>query len=309
MEKILYKELSYKITGLLFKTHKELGRFKNEKQYGDFFEELLKKESMSYEREYRIDNRCICDFIIDGKIILEFKAKNFITKEDYYQTQRYLNALNLELGVIVNFRQYRLSPKRVLNSSLKNSGHSGVNSGYSDYKTFVLWLTGLSASGKTTIAKALKKELEKHCEKVHHLDGDEVRDASPVKLGFSKEDRDKNIALAIELAKNYQSKGYGVIASFISPYKEHREWGGERLDNFIEIFVDAPLEVCESRDPKGMYEKAKRGEIKMFTGVSDPYEKPDNPDIHLKTNGARVEDCVEEIIKYLTDKNLIKFKR
>ena len=305
MEKILYKDLSYRITGLLFKAHKELGRFKNEKQYGDYFEELLKKEPIPYKREYKIDNRCICDFIIDGKIILEFKAKNFITKEDYYQAQRYLSALNLELGMIVNFRQYRLSPKRVLNSNLKNSGNSGINSWHSDYKPFVLWLTGLSASGKTTVAKALKKELDKYGDKVHHLDGDEVREASKEKLGFSKEDRDKNIKLAIDLAKGYQDNGFMVIASFISPYREHRDWGRERLDNFIEVFVDAPLEVCESRDPKGMYGKARRGEIKMFTGISDPYEEPENPDIRLKTDNARVEDCVEEIVKYLADKKMI----
>ena len=171
--------------------------------------------------------------------------------------------------------------------------------------TCVLWLTGLSASGKTTIAKALKKELEKYRGKVHHLDGDEVRDASKEKLGFSKEDRDKNISLAIDLAKMYQDKGFIVIASFISPYREHRAWGRDRLDNFIEVFVNAPLEVCESRDPKGMYKKARTGEIEVFTGVSDPYEEPDNPDIHLKTNDTRVEDCVGEIIKYLADKKLI----
>ncbi len=171
--------------------------------------------------------------------------------------------------------------------------------------TYVLWLTGLSASGKTTIAKALKKELAKYCDKVHHLDGDEARDASPVKLGFSKEDRDKNISIAIDLSKDYQDKGYSVIASFISPYREHRAWGRDRLDNFIEVFVNAPLEVCESRDPKGMYKKARAGEIEVFTGISDPYEEPDNPDVRLKTDDMRVEDCVEEIIKYLADKKLI----
>ena len=171
--------------------------------------------------------------------------------------------------------------------------------------TYVLWLTGLSAAGKTTIAKALKKELGKYRDKVHHLDGDEVRDASPVKLGFSKKDRDKNIKLAIALAKKYQERGFVVVASFISPYKEHRERGRKRLDNFIEIFVDSPLEVCELRDPKGMYKKARGGEIKMFTGVSDPYEEPEKPDIHLKTNSTRAEDCVEKIIKYLADKHLI----
>jgi adenylyl-sulfate kinase len=305
MSRILHKELSYKITGLLFKTHKELGRFKNEKQYADYFEELLSKERISYKREHKIDNRCICDFIIDGKVILEFKAKNFINKEDYYQTKRYLDTLNLELGIIVNFRQYRLSPKRVLNSNLKNLEHSDINSGYSDYKPFVLWLTGLSASGKTTLAKALKEELIKKYDKVHHLDGDEVRAASKERLGFSKEDRDKNIKLAIDLAKKYQENGYVVIASFISPYREHRDWGRDRLDNYLEVFVNSPLEVCEARDPKGMYKKARTGKIPVFTGVSDPYEEPGDPHLHLKTDKKSVEECTREVIKYLEDSNLL----
>lgn len=123
MEKILYKNESYKINGLLFKTHKVLGRFKNEKQYADYFETLLRRDNLKYVREYRFEDqsfgqnkvRCICDFIIDDKIILEFKAKDFISKEDYHQVKRYLVTLNLELAIIVNFRQIRIVPKRVLN--------------------------------------------------------------------------------------------------------------------------------------------------------------------------------------------------
>ncbi len=125
MDKVVHKELSYKITGLLFKTHQELGHYRNEKQYADYFEKLLVKEGIKYIREYKfVDHqygkdiiRCICDFIIEDKIILEFKATSFITKKDYYQMKRYLVTLNLQLGIIVNFRQYRLSPKRVLNSN------------------------------------------------------------------------------------------------------------------------------------------------------------------------------------------------
>jgi GxxExxY protein len=130
MDKVVHKELSYKINGLLFKTHSKLGHYKNEKQYGDYFENLLKMENIKYVREYRFQDpqygqgniKCVCDFIIEDKIILEFKAKNFIDKEDYYQMKRYLTTLNLQLGIIVNFRQYRLAPKRVLNKEfLKKS--------------------------------------------------------------------------------------------------------------------------------------------------------------------------------------------
>jgi len=125
MEKVAHKELSYKITGLLFKTHRELDKFRNEKQYADYFEKLLKENNIGHIREFRFNEqineqglvRCIVDFLIEDKIIIEFKAKNFLTKEDYYQIKRYLATLNLQLGILVNFRQNRLAPKRVLNSN------------------------------------------------------------------------------------------------------------------------------------------------------------------------------------------------
>ena len=123
--KVVYKELSYKITGLLYKTHQELDLYRNEKQYGDCFEKPLLDNNIKYVREHRfVDQqygsqgvRCVCDFIIEDKIILEFKTKIFISKEDYFQLKRYLVTLNLHLGLLVNFRQTRLSPKRVLNSN------------------------------------------------------------------------------------------------------------------------------------------------------------------------------------------------
>jgi len=122
-DKIIYKELSYKINGLIFQAHKDLGIYRNEKQSSDYFEKLLLKNSIKYVREYRFEDsqygigkiRCIADFIIEDKIILEFKAKSYIITEDYYQLQRYLVTLNLHLGILVNFRQYRVTPKRVIN--------------------------------------------------------------------------------------------------------------------------------------------------------------------------------------------------
>ena len=125
MDKIVHRELSYKINGLLFKVHKELGRYRNEKQCADYFEKLLRVESMKYKREYKfVDHqygkgnvRCICDFIVEDIIIVEFKTKDHITKEDYFQVKRYLVTLNLQLAIIANFRQKRLVPKRILNSN------------------------------------------------------------------------------------------------------------------------------------------------------------------------------------------------
>lgn len=127
-DKVIYKELSYKVNGLLFKVHQELGRYRNEKQYADYFEKLLIKEGLKYIREYRFEDcqygkgisRCIIDFIIEDKIILEFKTKDFITKEDYFQVKRYLITLNLKLALLVNFRQKRLVPKRILNKEYTN---------------------------------------------------------------------------------------------------------------------------------------------------------------------------------------------
>lgn len=165
-------------------------------------------------------------------------------------------------------------------------------------KTFVLWITGLSASGKTTLAVALKKILSG---KVHHLDGDEVRAKSNKPLGFTREDRDENIRLAIDIAKDYQNNGYSVIASFISPYEHHRSWGRNSLKNFIEVFADSPIEICETRDPKGLYKRARAGDVPSFTGITDSYEAPQNPDIHLNTGIDSVEKCVKQVLKYLSD--------
>lgn len=171
-------------------------------------------------------------------------------------------------------------------------------------KQFTIWFTGLSGAGKTTLSKTVTVELEKLGLEVCYLDGDEVRNASVEKLGFSKEDRDKNIRLAVDLCRKYQDNGKIVVAGFISPYKYHRQWGRERLDNFVEIFVDASLEVCEKRDVKGMYKKARQGEFKNFTGISDVYEEPENPEIHLKTGELNVYDCVNKVMNYLKRKNL-----
>ncbi len=174
-----------------------------------------------------------------------------------------------------------------------------------NFQPFALWLTGLSASGKTTLAKALFTALNGNGEKIHHLDGDEVRSASGHIFDFTPQGRDKNIQAAIELAKNYQIKGFSVIASFISPYKRHRQWAREALSGFVEIYVQAPLSVCEARDPKGLYQRARAGEIDFFTGISDVYEEPDEPDILVKTNEVSVKECVEQVLDYLREKGYI----
>lgn len=166
-----------------------------------------------------------------------------------------------------------------------------------------VWLTGLSACGKSTIAMALEQVLIQRGYPAYVLDGDNIRHGLNKNLGFSPEDRAENIRRIGEVAKLFVDAGLIVITSFISPYREDRDRVRSLLSEgeFIEVFVDAPVEVCAARDPKGLYEKAMRGEIKGFTGVSPdaPYEPPLKPELHLRTDQLCVEDCVKTLLNYL----------
>lgn len=172
-------------------------------------------------------------------------------------------------------------------------------------KGFTLWLTGLSGAGKTTIAIALERQLRARGVRVERLDGDTVREGLTRDLGFSKADRDKNIERVSFVAKLLSRNDVGVIASFISPYREARDEVRRNTTGFIEVFVDAPLETCAARDVKGLYAKAFAGELKEFTGVSDPYEAPLSPEITLHTDRETVEDSVGKIIAYLETQEFI----
>jgi adenylyl-sulfate kinase len=170
---------------------------------------------------------------------------------------------------------------------------------------FTLWMTGLSGAGKTTIAVALTDALHTRGIKIERLDGDVVRQSLTRDLGFSKEDRDKNIERVTFVAKLLSRNGVGVVASFISPYEATRDFVRQETTNFIEVFVDAPIEVCAERDVKGLYAKAFAGEIPNFTGVSDPYEAPVSPEIIVRTDQETVQESVAIIINYLETQNLI----
>lgn len=173
-------------------------------------------------------------------------------------------------------------------------------------KSFVLWFTGLSAAGKSTIADAVYSELNNHGLKIQRLDGDVVRNELTSDLSFSPEDRDENIKRVGFLANMLSTNGVAVVASFIAPYKRHRQDLKDNVYNFIEVFVDAPLEVCMERDPKGLYKKAQAGEIELFTGLGDVYDRPDDPHIHLLSHELSVEDCRDKVIEYLLQENFIK---
>jgi adenylyl-sulfate kinase len=174
-----------------------------------------------------------------------------------------------------------------------------------EQKGFTLWFTGLSGAGKTTIATALAERLKAHGLKIERLDGDVVRRELTRDLGFSKEDRDKNIERVTFVARLLSRNGVGVLAAFISPYREIRAMARRETTGFIEVFVNAPLEVCIQRDTKGMYARAIAGEIQNFTGVNDPYEEPLNPEIVLNTHQETVEECVTRCLAYLEEHGYI----
>lgn len=170
---------------------------------------------------------------------------------------------------------------------------------------FTLWLTGLSGAGKTTIALELEQQLRDRGLFIERLDGDTVREGLTRDLGFSKADRDKNIERVSFVAKLLSRNGVGVIASFISPYREARQNVRENSTNFVEVYVNAPLDVCASRDVKGLYAKAFAGELKEFTGVSDPYEAPESPEIVVHTDRETLSESVAKIVDYLESHALI----
>ncbi|MCG8083625.1 MAG: adenylyl-sulfate kinase [Candidatus Thiodiazotropha taylori] len=175
------------------------------------------------------------------------------------------------------------------------------------HRAKLLWFTGLSGSGKSTLAHALEEELYQRGCRTYVLDGDNVRHGLCGDLGFSDADRTENIRRIAELAKLFVAAGVISLTAFISPFREDRDKARGLFPHgdFIEVYVDCPLEVCESRDVKGLYKKARAGVIKDFTGISSPYEPPSNPEITIQTADREVADCVNEIIGSLELRGVI----
>jgi adenylylsulfate kinase len=185
---------------------------------------------------------------------------------------------------------------------------AGQDNGYvpSNDNGFTLWFTGLSGAGKTTISKLIESELTARRHRLEILDGDVVRENLSKGLGFSKEDRDTNIRRIAFVADLLSRNGVPVITAAISPYRETRRDARALMgDRFIEVFVKASVEVCAERDVKGLYEKAFKGEIKEFTGVSDPYEEPEHAEITVETEQQEPEESAAQIIAYLEQRALI----
>ncbi|MBI3192364.1 MAG: adenylyl-sulfate kinase, partial [Pedosphaera parvula] len=244
-----------------------------------------------------------------GEVALRTKRPvAFDTHSDIIPTGRFVivDGFDVSGGGIVAEDAY---PRRTADSLHKSeniywshgkvtAGQRALRNGHSGY---VVWLTGLSGSGKSTISTELERELFNLGKQAYVLDGDNIRHGLNKDLGFSPEDRQENIRRIGEVARLFADGGFVVITAFISPYRRDRDLVRSIVPKgkFIEVYVNAPVEVCEQRDPKGLYAKARAGEIKEFTGVSAPYEAPRQPEIELHTDQLTVAESIARIIEYL----------
>ncbi|CAJ1001673.1 adenylyl-sulfate kinase [Brevibacillus aydinogluensis] len=179
------------------------------------------------------------------------------------------------------------------------------------HKSCILWFTGLSGAGKSTLANAVDQQLHERGLKSYVLDGDNIRHGLNRGLGFSTADRKENIRRIAEVAKLFVDAGVIVLTAFISPFREDRELarGLVEPDEFVEIYVKCPLEECERRDPKGLYRKARSGEIAEFTGITSPYEEPLSPELIVESGTQSVEESVQIVLRYLEERGIIPARR
>jgi len=181
----------------------------------------------------------------------------------------------------------------------------------SSQKGAIVWLTGYSGAGKTTLGAGLTRKLYESGFLVYMLDGDQVRQGLNSDLDFSSEDRSENIRRIGEVAKLFADAGFLTVVAFISPFREGRDRvrAGVQQGRFVEVFVDCSLEVCEERDTKGLYKKARSGDLKEFTGISSPYENPLCPEVHLRTDETGIDECVNKIIGHMVEAKIIKERK
>jgi adenylylsulfate kinase len=215
-----------------------------------------------------------------------------------------INSINI--GRKVGYDVNRVDPpadiEKISGTNVRAGKDDNVHPEVAEYIKLLrttIWLTGFPCSGKTTLAKRLKEELDNRGYKTIHLDGDDIRGKLNADLGFSPEDRKENLRRIAHVSKLFNENGNLVIASFVSPTNELREMIKEIIGHFKLCFVKCSVETCEKRDVKGMYKKARNGEIKEFTGISAPFEEPENPDIIIDTEALDVESCVKKILESL----------
>lgn len=179
---------------------------------------------------------------------------------------------------------------------------TGINTeNINNSNAFTIWLTGLPGSGKTTIGSSLVEEFKSKQRNVELLDGDELRKIISSELGFSKRDRDIHLNRVTYLCELLNRNGIITIVALISPYKKSREFARSKIKNFVEVWVNCPLDICIKRDPKGLYKKANDGELNQLTGIQDPYENPPDPEIIVYSGRDSVEQCTQQIIRFVED--------
>ena len=273
----LYEEESYLIRGACFDVWDEFKGMFKESVVDKALTIALEDKGLCVDSQKRINinfrgkrvGAYIPDKIVNEKILIELKSKPFLLKEDTEQFWNYLKGSEYKLGFLVNFSPRELQIKRIVYDNVRNENSASNQRTYQRQIGVVLWFTGLSGSGKTTIAQALQKELERIGKTIIMLDGDAVRETRTRHLGFSREDIRENNRIIAELAKEKSAECDVVIVPIISPYREDRAMArGIVGENFLEIFIDCPLSVCEVRDAKGLYKKARAGEIENFIGMS-----------------------------------------
>jgi len=185
-------------------------------------------------------------------------------------------------------------------TAIRDSGRDRQSSAGTRPLAPVLWFTGLSGSGKSTIAVRVHQELQRRGIDVEYIDGDALREVFP-KTGFTREEREEHLRRTGYMASRLAAHGVTVIASFVSPYRESREFIRRLCPKFAEIYVATPLEECERRDVKGLYARARKGEIRNFTGIDDPYEVPENPELSLDTRSLSIEESVNQVLELFED--------
>jgi len=255
----------------------------------------------SAARTLQLNEIGLCNISLDKPIAFEPYAENrslgsFILIDRVTNQTIGMGVIEFELRRASNIHRQRLAVSRTARAALKGQ------------KSAVIWFTGLSGSGKSTIASALEKRLFSLGRHTYVLDGDNVRHGLNRDLGFTDADRVENIRRISEVARLMVDAGLLVIVSFISPFRSERDAARNLMGegDFVEVFVDAPLDVCEARDPKGLYKKARQREIMNFTGIDSPYEPPENPDAYLDTAHLSVDAAVDEVLRLLEAKGLTK---
>ena len=214
------------------------------------------------------------------------------------------------VGYDVNFVESLPHIEKISGTNVRAGKDENIPAEVADYIKLLrttLWLTGLPCSGKTTLSKRLKEELDNRGFKTVHLDADNIRNQLNADLGFSPQDRRENLRRVAHIAKLFNDNGNLVIASFVSPTNEYRKMIKEIIGNFKLVFVKCGVQKCEERDAKGMYKKARKGEIKEFTGISAPFEEPSDADIVVDTEHRPIEECVEEILNKLDLQKIRKY--